>query len=817
MTTTNALAAHTVDALQTFLSALFAHAVGVIELRAIPSKTQAFVARGDERRLRDFVQAHAHENIYVGVATRRNSTSGALANCHELRALFVDLDFKHTPEADARRRLREFPFHPSLLIHSGHGVHVYWVLREPLDLQTDSVQARALLRRLTRVLTGDLVSAEPAHVLRLPDTMNYKYDPPRPVRLEHWDDAAVFNMSEFDSFLPEEPPAHGPDTSARFSVGATIQDGQRNATLYKLGRSLKAKGLSPSAIGAAIQEENQAKCQPPLEHDEVEAIVRQVIAQPDRPEFVRDAAARAHVTNGTASTPLGTLSALSGAHTEEWPDISPIKAELAPVDRLSLEIVPAPFRAWVNDVSSRMQCPLDFVAAGLVVMTGAGIGAGCGIRPKKYDDWTVVPNLWGGVVGRPSMLKTPAIGEAMRPLEGLELAAKQTHDAAMKDHEANLEAHKAQRESLVSDMKNLAKGKTSSKGHSMDGLKYDFAHLEEPKPPVWRRYKTNDATIEKMADLQAENPRGLLLFRDELIGLFATWDKESHENDRAFYLESWNGTNPWTTDRIGRGTSYVENLCVSLFGGIQPTKLSSYLYAAMRGRNNDGLVQRLQVLVYPDELPTWTLTDTAINADAKRKAYQVVQRLASMEFRQYGALGDEGQRIPYYRFDDAGQVVFYEWLTELETKLRKADDEPVVLEHLGKYRSLMPALALVFHLVEIADGAPAGPVSAANANLAAAWCEYLESHARRIYGLVTNITAQAAARLSLKLLQGALPSVFTARDVYRKEWGLLDDRQVIENACDELASLGWLRERVTPTAPGQRGKTEYVTNPKVRA
>lgn len=510
-----------------------------------------------------------------------------------------------------------------------------------------------------------------------------------------------------------------------------------------------------------------------------------------------------------------TMSAMSGGEMEDWPELLPVKTELLPVASLPLTIVPAPFRDWVADVSNRMQCPPDFVAAGMLVMAGSIVGAGCGIRPKQYDSWTVVPNLWGGVVGRPSMLKTPAIGEAMKPLDTLECDAKRTYDTAKKDYEADHEAFKARKESLQSDMRKVANGKARD-GQSMDGLKYDFAHLEEPPPPVWRRYKTNDATIEKMAELQADNPRGLLLFRDELIGLFATWDKDGHEADRAFYLEAWNGVRPYTSDRIGRGTLFVENLCVSLFGGIQPAKLSNYLHAAMRGQNNDGLVQRLQMLVYPDELRTWKLTDTPINAQAKQQAYRVIDRLASMDFRQAGAFAEEGHRIPYYRFDAAGQAVFYQWLEELETKLRQETEEPVLLEHLGKYRSLMPALSLLFHVCALADGHPVGQVSEEAAKLAAAWCDYLESHARRIYGLITNLTAQAAARLALKLQQGALPARFTVRDVYRKDWGLLDDRQVIENACEELISLGWLRDHHTPSSFGQRGKTEYLVNPKVR-
>lgn len=74
-------------------------------------------------------------------------------------------------------------------------------------------------------------------------------------------------------------------------------------------------------------------------------------------------------------------------------------------------------------------------------------------------------------------------------------------------------------------------------------------------------------TIVKMSDLQKENLRGPLLFRDELIGLFASSEKDGHEADRIFYLESWNSYCPYTRDRIGQGTVFVDNLvCPSSAG-----------------------------------------------------------------------------------------------------------------------------------------------------------------------------------------------------------------------------------------------------------
>lgn len=508
-------------------------------------------------------------------------------------------------------------------------------------------------------------------------------------------------------------------------------------------------------------------------------------------------------------------SVLSVDDPASWPEPQEIKSELYSVEPLRPEIIPEPYRAWVMDVSERMQVPLDFIAATAIVLTGAVIGAGCGIRPKRHDDWLAIPNLWGGVVGRPSILKSPTINEGLVPLSRLEIEAKKDFDEKQHRHEAELAAFEASRSSVKDKMR-----KAGSQAE-MDKAKAEFLSLKEQPLPTWRRYKTNDATIEKMSELLSQNPRGLLLFRDELIGMLATWDKEGHETDRAFFLESWNGYGSITTDRIGRGTTHTENLCVSVFGGIPPAKLVGYLYRAMRGHDNDGLMQRIQLLVYPDELKGWELVDRYPEATAKNRAYEIIRALSDMDFTKHGAileneLSGKTKQIPFFRFDPGAQNVFNQWWTELERDRLRSNNESIMLEHLGKYRSLMPSLALIFHLIEVADGKATGPVTIRAATQAAAWCEYLESHAKRIYGMVSNLAPRAAVNLCGKIRSGALAGRFSVRDVYRKAWELLDDREVVQDACEMLVTAGWLREITVSPEMGRPPSPTYLINPKLK-
>ena len=95
-----------------------------------------------------------------------------------------------------------------------------------------------------------------------------------------------------------------------------------------------------------------------------------------------------------------------------WPDPFPLPTELPQVKPFPPEILPDSLRPWIEDIAERLQCPPGFPAVGAMVSLAALVGRKVGIRPKRQDDWLVVPNLWGVIVGRPGVLKSPAQQEA---------------------------------------------------------------------------------------------------------------------------------------------------------------------------------------------------------------------------------------------------------------------------------------------------------------------------------------------------------------------------------------------------------------------
>jgi len=108
-------------------------------------------------------------------------------------------------------------------------------------------------------------------------------------------------------------------------------------------------------------------------------------------------------------------------------------------------------------------------------------------------------------------------------------------------------------------------------------------------------------------------------------------------------------------------------------------------------------------------------------------------------------------------------------------------------------------------------------ITKAAALRAAAWCEYLETHARRCYGLLLDDGLRAAQARSRKIEQGRLLDGFTARDVRQHQWRFLTTDEAIEAALNWLEDGYWLRpNEVGGKGPGTGRRTvRYSINPKI--
>lgn len=354
-------------------------------------------------------------------------------------------------------------------------------------------------------------------------------------------------------------------------------------------------------------------------------------------------------------------------------------------------------RPWVQDVADRMQCPSDFVAVPMVAAAGNLIGRRCAIRPQAFSDWQEFANLWGCIVGHPGMMKSPAMMAALIPVVRLEARALEGGPPARPTGRRTPRWPRL--EPKHARARPPGRSRRTPCGTRPGELRAG-RYRRSPNPaPLHRGLCDRRSLAEKLI----ENPRGLLVVRDELAGL----DREDAAELRAFLMTGWNGKDGWTFDRIGRGHRRLPAVCLGVIGGAQPEPLGEYLRATMRGgASDDGMLARFGLLVWPETGDPWKNVDRIPDGPAKASAFAVFDELDALDPLARGA-ELEGEDAPHFlRLEPEALEAFTDWRCTFEARLRSGDLFPALESHLAKYRKLVPALSLTFHL---ADGY-SGPV-----------------------------------------------------------------------------------------------------------
>jgi len=224
------------------------------------------------------------------------------------------------------------------------------------------------------------------------------------------------------------------------------------------------------------------------------------------------------------------------------------------VPTFPLDILAPVLRDYVTSQSRVIGACSAAMAMATLTAVSAAMSHRWSLKMMQHGGWWEHPRLWTLLVGDPSLKKTPEMNAATAPLEHLQAELYRDFKEALRQYK-------------------------------------EAGNEDDPEPPEEPpRYVVMDTTIQKLAEILSRTDRGLLVKRDELTGWIGDMDrynKATHAtSDRAFWLKAWDG-GPYLVDRISRPSDFVENLSVSVLGGIQPDRL-----AELKGLTSDGLLQR---------------------------------------------------------------------------------------------------------------------------------------------------------------------------------------------------------------------------------
>jgi putative DNA primase/helicase len=223
------------------------------------------------------------------------------------------------------------------------------------------------------------------------------------------------------------------------------------------------------------------------------------------------------------------------------------------------------------------------------------------------------------------------------------------------------------------------------------------------------------------------------------------------------------------------------------------------------GHGGDGMIQRFQLMVKIDHLGEWKAPTSWPDSQAKQRAFEAFRWLDESDLSVLGRQ-DSVEEVSYVRLSPEAQELADQWQKELENRLRGPEFQnmPTFEAHIGKYRSLMPSLALIFQLLDHAvsavspiskDFAPEKfSVSRGSIELAMDWCDFLEDHARGIYQAEIAPGIAAANKLAEKISEGRVHHGEPVRDIYRHQWSGLRTSAVVLDGLEVLESAGWVRQ-----------------------
>jgi hypothetical protein len=455
----------------------------------------------------------------------------------------------------------------------------------------------------------------------------------------------------------------------------------------------------------------------------------------------------------------------NSAGTAEAP--KPASVDIEPVDlwgqfdppALPQGLLPKIIERFAHDEAELMGVDPSGLAMAALTVCAAALPDHTQLQVKRHDpNWLEAARLWVGLIGNPSTKKTPIILRATKPLKRLDAELWRSYVSAMEYYE------------------NLSKEERKT--------------AERPKQ---QRLRLEDSTIEGAQEVLKDSPGGVLNIQDELSGWFGAMDKYAGRGaakDRGFWLQSFHG-GPYALNRITRGAAMIENLSVSLLGGIQPEPIRKIAADTI----DDGLLQRLIPIVLQ-------------RGSSGQDAPHVGQDYDTLIIQLY----ERPRPSQPLQFTDAALAIRQQ-LEQRHLDLMACEIiNRRLAAHIGKYDGLFARLCLLWHCIEGAEGLTVTEHIAQR--VADFMRRFLLPHATAFYADMLELSDDhdRLTKVAGYILAKGLSRV-TNRDVQRGSRVMRGlERLEIESIFEQLEALGWLMR-----IPGPYRSTplHWQVNPEV--
>lgn len=540
-----------------------------------------------------------------------------------------------------------------------------------------------------------------------------------------------------------------PKPAGRAPFDAVIPHGSQYTTLAQIIGALRRLGLGESILSTVARAVYDHHLEYPNDWPKIEGLVRALAEKPVEAHESAQAMSRRAIL---ALQGVGLLNALPN---HEEADLAPLPWRPFPVAAM-----PRLVADYVNAQAEAIGVDPAFVAGPVMAVLAAGVGNSYRIGIKQY--WDETSAVWIVTVADSGTGKSPAQDAAMLPVYALEREAKEQHEEDRAEYEAL--------------------DKEAKKG--------------EPEPQR-RRFRVGDTTIESLVSVHAENPRGLVVSRDELAGWLGSFDRYARgESDLQAWIEM-HGGRPIVIDRKSSNPPvlHLESPHVCVTGAIQPDILRGRLSEAHFA---SGFAARLLLVEPPTRPKRWS--DADVSHHIMAEYLRLVRGLYALPMGA-GTL----------RLTPDAEDVWISFYDENAAKQHALSSGPLK-SAVSKHEALAARLALVLHLADTVVAhserglEEPGPISADAMRRGvhlARWFRYETARLYRKYG-VEKHGVDRDVRLAAEL-----PETFgweVVADIWQVEKANTYKTilpQLIEKGLIEKASHGEYRRLTTATALGK--------------
>lgn len=714
------------------------------------------------------------------VMTFKSAENAKTENILEGVVISVECDRHPT---DALSKLRSLLGEPTIVSASGgewqnshtgeveRKLHLHWRLKQPTQSPQDHARLREARDIATRLVGGDPTAIPLVHPLRWPGSWHRKKEP-RLAEIVTESDNEIDLSTALDSLREvagstdprsgkssEKLQAANPDDIAK-ALRVIPNDNLAWCDWNKIGMATW-NAAGGAEIGRAAFIDWSAKSTKNDSRTTNERWDHYATSPPDKIGFgTLVYLARKHAPGWTSET------AQRGDPIDLWAKFDP--------PSLPCGLLPSIIEGFAFDQGMAMGGDMSGIAMGALAVCAAAIPDRIRLQVKRHDaGWRESARLWVALVGPVSAMKSPIMSTVVRPLRRIDSEMARNYQRELSQHNK-----------LPKDERN---------------------QVDAPKKT---RVILQDITIESAQETLKDSPDGVLLYADELAGWFGSMDKYSgargSAKDRAFWLESFNGA-CYSVSRISRGDVFIENLSVSVLGGIQPEPIRKLADDSV----DDGLLQRLLPIV----LRPATIGQDEQSSQEAALYSELVGKLHNLgsPMRAGGIIDAPANLV----LDNGAQAIRQELERKhLDLQLCEAINRKLAA-HIGKYNGLFARLCVVWHCVEHAGTRMPLIVTEATARRVAGFIHnFLLPHAVAFYAGVLGLSNDHDRLTDIAgyILAHQLDKV-TNRDVQRGSRSMRNlERRDMESIFDQLDAFGWITR-----IPGPRASDppHWAVNPLV--